>query len=151
MISYLYFSLSLFADEIILYIKDCKDSTTYHLYLINSFSKDSLLKIDTKVNSNPVYKERNQGNYCIHSRFPGFLSVCLSLYIWNIKRIYTIDIVKKLKWMYAGNKKCRCLWADNLYDVNVLEFPRRDLWKRLAGFWIYYWNRYWDSVKEHDV
>lgn len=80
MISYPYFSLTLFADEIILYIKDCKDSTTYHLYLINSFSKDSLLKIDTKVNSNPVYNERNQGNYCIHSRFPRFLSVCLYIY-----------------------------------------------------------------------
>lgn len=80
MISYPYFSLTLFADEIILYIKDCKDSTTYHLYLINSFSKDSLLKIDTKVNSNPVYNERNQGNYCIHSRSPRFLSVCLYIY-----------------------------------------------------------------------
>ena len=62
--------ISLFADDMILYIENPKDSTRKLLELINEYSKVAGYQINTR---NPLHsytltmrKQRNEGNYPIH-------------------------------------------------------------------------------------
>jgi len=111
--------ISLFADDMIVYLSDLKSSTRELLYLINNFSKVSGYKINSNKSVTFLYSKDKQAEKEIREIKPFTI-------ITNNKKYVGVTLTKQVKELYDKNVKS--------LKKEIEEDPRR--WTDLLCSWI---------------
>ena len=122
--------LSLFVDDMILYIENPKDSTRKLLELINEYSKVAGYKINTQKSLAFLYTEKTEREiketipFTIAMKRIKYLGVYLpketkDLYIENYK-----TLVKEIKEDTNGWRNILCSWIGRSYIVEMSILPK---------------------------
>ena len=122
--------LSLFADDMIVYMEKLKDSTKKLFKLIHESSKVTGYKINVQKSvaflhtNNEAEKSRNQSCLQLHKKIIKYLGINLTK---EVKNLYTANYTKLMKEIEADTQKMEnipCSWIGRTNIVKMLILPK---------------------------